>query len=501
MVNIQKPLVKQLESLWYCIDGLQNSGGAGGPHIHPISDVTGLQAALDGKQPSGSYSLTAHNHDGAYQPIGDYADEDHGHVIAEVSGLQTALDGKQAAGSYSLSSHNHDGDYAAVDHDHAIADITGLQTALDGKQASGSYAASNHNHDGVYQPVGSYLTSITSGNVTTALGYTPTSVTGLTGAQSVAAFKTGLSLAKGDVGLGSVDNTADSEKVVLSATKLTTARNINGVAFDGTGNITINAVDSTARVAEARTISTTAPLTGGGDLSGNRTLAISAATSGAAGSMSAADKAKLDAITGTNTGDQTSVSGNAGTATALATPRTISITGKATAAGGSFDGTGNLAINVTAVSLVAGDIPAIAESGVTNLVSDLAAKAPLAAPALTGAVTTTGSLGFASGAGGAQTQSPNKTSAVTLNKAHGLITMSNAALAAATVVSHTLTNSQIAATDQVICSHVSGGTSGAYTINAFPGAGSAVISVRNNTAGSLSEAIVYRFTVIKGVNA
>lgn len=44
---------------------------------------------------------------------------------------------------------------------------------------------------------------------------------------------------KGDVGLGNVDNTADINKNVLSATKLTTPRNINGVAFDGTQNITI----------------------------------------------------------------------------------------------------------------------------------------------------------------------------------------------------------------------------------------------------------------------
>ena len=65
-------------------------------------------------------------------------------------------------------------------------------------------------------------------------------------------------------------------------------------------------------------------------------------------------------LTGTNSGDQTSVSGNAGTATALATPRTISITGKATAAGGTFDGTGNLALNVTAMTLVAGDLPSTA---------------------------------------------------------------------------------------------------------------------------------------------
>ena len=62
-----------------------------------------------------------------------------------------------------------------------------------------------------------------------------TSVAGKTGA---------VTLVKGDVGLGSVDNTADSAKNVLSATKLTTARTINGVSFDGTANITIS--DATA---------------------------------------------------------------------------------------------------------------------------------------------------------------------------------------------------------------------------------------------------------------
>ena len=50
-------------------------------------------------------------------------------------------------------------------------------------------------------------------------------------------------LVKSQVGLSDVDNSADSAKNVLSATKLTTARNINGVAFDGTENITIE--DST----------------------------------------------------------------------------------------------------------------------------------------------------------------------------------------------------------------------------------------------------------------
>ena len=44
---------------------------------------------------------------------------------------------------------------------------------------------------------------------------------------------------KSQVGLGNADNTADANKNVLSATKLTTARKINGVSFDGSADITI----------------------------------------------------------------------------------------------------------------------------------------------------------------------------------------------------------------------------------------------------------------------
>lgn len=45
---------------------------------------------------------------------------------------------------------------------------------------------------------------------------------------------------KADVGLGNCDNTSDVNKKVLSATKLTTPRTINGVSFDGSSNITIS---------------------------------------------------------------------------------------------------------------------------------------------------------------------------------------------------------------------------------------------------------------------
>lgn len=56
-------------------------------------------------------------------------------------------------------------------------------------------------------------------------------------------FKSDLLLSKSDIGLSNVDDTSDATKNVLSATKLTTARTINGTSFDGTANITV--ADST----------------------------------------------------------------------------------------------------------------------------------------------------------------------------------------------------------------------------------------------------------------
>lgn len=113
----------------------------------------------------------------------------------------------------------------------------------------------------------------------------------------------------------------------------------------------------------------------------------------------------------------------------------------------------------------------------------------------------TSGIGYAAGAGGTVTQITSKSTGVTLSKVSGAITMNNAALAAGTIVSFVLTNTAIAATDVLILNHISGGTPGSYTLNARAAAGSATIDVRNNTAGSLSEAIVIQFVVIKAVNA
>tara|TARA_R100000329_G_scaffold36414_1_gene34286 strand:+ start:352 stop:774 length:423 start_codon:yes stop_codon:yes gene_type:complete len=109
--------------------------------------------------------------------------------------------------------------------------------------------------------------------------------------------------------------------------------------------------------------------------------------------------------------------------------------------------------------------------------------------------------GYVTGEGGAVTQATSKSTAVTLNKKCGTVTMNGAALAADAIVSFTLTNSTIAATDVVVLNHASAGTAGKYALNAQAAAGSASINVTNISAGSLSEAIVIRFAVIKAVTA
>ena len=116
-------------------------------------------------------------------------------------------------------------------------------------------------------------------------------------------------------------------------------------------------------------------------------------------------------------------------------------------------------------------------------------------------VLATSTLGYKAGSGGTVTQETSKSTAVTLNKATGQITLNGAALAGNTNVAFTLTNSTIAANDILVFNHVSGGTIGAHNFNAVASSGSAVVTVRNITSGSLTDAIVLSFAVIKAVTS
>lgn len=176
---------------------------------------------------------------------------------------------------------------------------------------------------------------------------------------------------------------------------LTQYGQLNGNQF---GNL-----DLSGYALKTRNILTTAPLTGGSDLSFDRTLAIDAFTgdSGAGGAKgavpapAAGDSAAKKVLKAGGTwgaiveSDVTNLTTDLSAKAPLASP---ALTGTPTAPTAA-SGTDTTQVATTAFvedaidTLVAADIPNIAESQVTNLVSDLALKAPLASPALTGTPT------------------------------------------------------------------------------------------------------------------
>lgn len=105
-------------------------------------------------------------------------------------------------------------------------------------------------------------------------------------------------------------------------------------------------------------------------------------------------------------------------------------------------------------------------------------------------------LGYTVAAQGTVTQETSKSTAVTLNKSAGQITMNAASLAATTNVTFTFNNNLISPND-VIVLNVNGGTTAAYNVyTSVLGAGSASITLRNITANPLAEAVVLNFALI-----
>lgn len=117
-------------------------------------------------------------------------------------------------------------------------------------------------------------------------------------------------------------------------------------------------------------------------------------------------------------------------------------------------------------------------------------------------VVDTASFGCGTGSGATAVQPTSKSTGVPLNKPSGQITMASDAIAANTAVSFTLTNNKIAANDIPEVVIKSGATAGAYVVQVDAvAAGSCRISIRNMTAGSLSETLVLQFNIEKGATA
>ena len=176
------------------------------------------------------------------------------------------------------------------------------------------------------------------------------------GEVSSVAGKTGVvTLTKSDVGLSNVDNTSDASKSVASASKLTTVRTINGIAFDGTSNITI--ADSTKAPISSPTLTGT-PTAPTAAVTTNTTQiattafvqAVNVADTGSSATTLKLKTARtiggvsFDGTTdinlpGVNIVGNQSTSGNAATASKLATPVQIN--------GVNFDGSQSIDIVIS----------------------------------------------------------------------------------------------------------------------------------------------------------
>jgi hypothetical protein len=105
------------------------------------------------------------------------------------------------------------------------------------------------------------------------------------------------------------------------------------------------------------------------------------------------------------------------------------------------------------------------------------------------------------GTGGTVTQATSKSTGVTLDTPTGAITMNNAALASGATVTFTHTCAAATSGDEIPVFSVTGGTAGQYVVTAINLGGAIQWQVRSINSGSLSEALVIRYALIRSATS
>jgi hypothetical protein len=114
--------------------------------------------------------------------------------------------------------------------------------------------------------------------------------------------------------------------------------------------------------------------------------------------------------------------------------------------------------------------------------------------------TATGGIGYGTGSGGTVTQATDKTTAVTLSKPTGKITMAATALAAGASVTFQHSNTLVTFNDTVVANVAFNSLN--YRLDVIvPAAGAIFYRLTNVSGGSLSEAVGINFAIIKGAIA
>ena len=191
-------------------------------------------------------------------------------------------------------------------------------------------------------------------------------------------------------------------------------------------------------------------------------------------------------------------------------------TGSSTAAGARTNlGLGTVATqNANNVAITGGSISGVtftgSFSGLTLVSSLTLACDTLTTVATNGDLTVdpngTGQIKFAAaagykiGTGAAVTQLTSKVTAVTIDAICGQITTSNSSISNGQILSFTVNNNTVVATDVVIANIASGATADVYDLTVTAVAsGSFRLQIHNKTNSSYTDALVINFAVIKAV--
>ena len=352
--------------------------------VYPLPPVTG--GGGGGGDVLDVFGRTGH----VVAQTGDYA-------TAQITGLVASLAAKaDKATTISAGTGLSGGGDLSANRSLAVTYGSGVGTAAQGNDSRLSDArtpiahAASHASGGGSDPVTLAESQIT-GLVADLAAKAPTANPTFTGTVS--------GITKGAVGLGSVDNTSDTGKPVSTAQGAADSAVLSSAQAytDALGSAVAGTLSGKAD--KATTVSAGTGLTGGGDLSANRTLTVAYGTSGTTAAVG--NDARLsDARTPIAHAASHATAG--GDAVTLTQAQIIGLVAALaglqpldpdlTAIAGQTATTNNFLVGVA--SAWASRTPAqakaalaIAEADVTNLVSDLALKSPIASPTFTGIVT------------------------------------------------------------------------------------------------------------------
>ena len=436
------------------------------PHNHPVSEVTGLQSALDGK-----------------------ANSTHTHAISDVTGLQTALDSKQDVLVSGVNIKTINSESLLGSGNIIITGGGGGATATDIHAATSKTTPADADELGITDSAASWgLKKLTFANLKAWIG--------------------GLFVSKsGDTINGNLNFSGTGRRITGDFSNATVANRLLFQTNQPNTATVIGAIPSGSGTESRLTLINNSNAT---NASGLDFRALTAEMQIRASNHGAGPFLPLTFHAGGDERlriDPTSGNIGAGTNTPKARLNVYSasiVGGLPLSTGSSADPNVGMRIGMSSVAL---DFGVLASGSVwlqARSIGDYSFRYDLHLNPSGGNVLVTGPgcLGYGPGAGGAVVQPTSKSTAVSLNKPSGKITMHNESLAGNSSVRFSMNNTFVTVDDEVSVWLINPVNPAAYDV-AVDGVGAGVfdIRLRNITPTSYSSSVVIGFAVRKAATS